>query len=229
MKKLFMTFALLVVFFLPGCSHGLKTDYDLYSSTPIIHRSPATIGIILDGKGQRYEELSTEFISNLNQSGAFQKIYYPYFKNTDKVDYEMTIFFNQQTKGYSGNFFVSWPGYYIFLPALHGFKYRHNLIFTAEIIDLETGRRTTLDLNDQIRIRHSDIDRTWIQAGWLWLWPVWDIAAIIGGANATSYDKSITKEAMDNYQRDYSKYITSKIIESIISIGGPINNPPIEN
>ena len=45
---------------LPGCSHSLKADYDFYARSPIIERSPATIGITVDGNGQKYEDLLSE-------------------------------------------------------------------------------------------------------------------------------------------------------------------------
>lgn len=202
---------------LSGCKYSLESRNDFSTGPQYTGNAVPRIGILrMDEGGPGEDKLQEAIVSALEKNA---KVIYPYDSDSDKVDYVLGIDLHLEKRGYSGNFFVSWPGYYVFLPALHGFKYRHAIRTGIAVEHVATGRKASIEKDNLVRIRQSDLNRTWIQAGWLWLWPIWDIAAIIGGGINTSYDESITGIAVEDYRRDYGNYIRYLVTKEMEAIG----------
>ena len=98
-----------------SCTHKVNIDNKYqYSASKVYLNKKPTIGISeSDSKNKEYVEA---VVKQLRKSNNFKLVYYPYYESHGKVDYIMNISVSPKYEGKTSNYFVSWPGFVLFLP-----------------------------------------------------------------------------------------------------------------
>lgn len=214
-KLLGTSFILFLLLQTLGCVHPMRIRHTIdkrFTAEPL----PIKLGIYPPGGDEFETELIDEIGQQARLSDRFADVRYP-ANGESGLDYSLEIEITIDKTGTFENFFITWPGYYIFTPAWHGFKY--NDVVKANVHVKKSSTRSSIGSfrqTENIRINHADLNRTWVQAGWLWLWPIWDLVAIPSGAVNTRYDRSITEEAISKYKTQMALQIlneSARVIE----------------
>lgn len=208
---------LAVVFLATGCAHTLEVkNIGLYKpmaiSTP---SSDIRVGLSAVTSGPEEERLVMAVANALKRDGF--KVTYPFFVNEGSlpsVDYAVKLTTSSQYKGSGWNFLINWPGFLIWTPAWHGYKYRVVYGFDADITDTTThSTLPRISSPVDLDIRHADIGRTWTEVSWL----EWSAIAFVGGLIFTRYDHDITPQVLDATETKIGDYVASKIAAVLIS------------
>ncbi|MGE5309093.1 MAG: hypothetical protein ACM3OC_08415 [Deltaproteobacteria bacterium] len=207
----------LCLVFISGCAHPLTME-NLGMYKPGFINSEYTnyaIGITAATNSPEEERMVMAIANNLKKDGF--RVFYPYYPNSSNkqsVDFIARITTSSQYKGSGINFWVNWPGFIIFAPALFGYSYTVKLDFDIDITDTRTGSPLPrISLPIELRIKHADINRTWTEVSWL----EFSVIAFIGGLCFMSYDNSVTPLMMDASENKLSDYIGSKIAGTVIA------------
>jgi len=203
---------LILALLLVGCSHTLEVkNLDKYNKTAfsISQTDRLNVGIVGSGGDGDCGRLTNAIATQLQKQA---NVTYPCKPGSDKdPEYlvEMKI-----TPAYEGSFWnwfpISFPGFLIFTPAWNGYGYDAKYDFDVTI--LKEG--TKIDSFKEpvvFDIRHADMDRTWVELGWLEV----GITAFIGGLFSMSYDPDVTPQLMEKIERPLGEYMAGKIMQSI--------------
>lgn len=225
MKLLRSAMALIVLtVFVTGCAHPL-TMKNINSYKPGFVNSEftnSTVGLNATTNTPEEERLIMAVANDLKKNGF--KVTYPYYSNqttNGSVDFFIKINTSSQFKGSGMNFFINWPGFLIWAPAIFGYSYTAKLDFDVDIID--NKHNTTLPrlaIPIELKIRHADINRTWTEISWL----EFSVIAFIGGLCFISYDHSVTPLVIDSAENKLGSYVGSKIASSLVSVNSSYTN-----
>lgn len=136
---------------------------------------------------------------------------YSYNRDYGKVDYRLDISAKPHYKGQTNNFFVNWPGFLIFAPAIWGYGYEANINTEISITKLKNNISESIDINAKYDFRHAAMNRTWTGIGWFEI----GITPFIAGLFFTQYDQTVTREFINKVSDDYGSFISRKVVKGI--------------
>ena len=216
MNKVFLFLMMFVCLIFMGCSHSMRitntADYFSPVSSPL--REPVKLGVTssndTDIQNSRYV---TSIVDALQRTGSFERIIYPFSQavHKEQADIIVDITVSPHYSGRGSNFFVNWPGFLIFAPAIWGYGYNAEIETRINITHLKDGRSQQLTIPIKYKFRQAEIDRTWTEIGWL----EWGVIPLIGGIVFTSYDTDVTDEFISKVSPNYGPYIAKKILEAM--------------
>lgn len=124
------------------------------------------------------------------------------------------ILVDSDYSGSGSNFFVSWPGYLVFAPALLGYKYhaRYEIkVDMATAAGQPLTRLKTIPLH--MEVRHSRYGRTaGAEMGWI---PVYFWLPVINGFHCMSYDADVTTEIRTAVFPRIADYVAAEIAKGL--------------
>jgi len=199
-----------------GCHHPLEIqNADKYFSPPAPPLTkPLKLGIsshnVTDPVNSKYVGAVVEA---LQRSGSFERVIYPFNQATHQGQADKLINISVQARydGSSTNFWINWPGFLIFAPAIWGYKYTAEIDTQVSITDMATNASNQIGIPTQYIFRHADMGRTWTEVSWLEV----SIIALIGGIVFTGYDHDVTPEFIKTVSPAYGAYVSSRIIAAL--------------
>lgn len=124
------------------------------------------------------------------------------------------ILVDSDYSGSGSNFFVSWPGYLVFAPALLGYKYhaRYEIkVDMAPAAGKPLTRLKTIPLH--LEVRHSRYGRTaGAEMGWI---PIYFWLPVINGFCCMSYDADVTTEIRTAAFPRIADYVAAEIVKGL--------------
>lgn len=211
-----VVFLLCALVSVSACSHDLQiTNLDEYYSPPASPlRYQRAVGVVQaqvgDSSSGRYVDA---IVSSLQRSGNFSRVIYPYSSasHQDLVDTVVGIDVRTKYSGRGSNFFVNFPGFLIFAPAIWGYGYSADIATDVSVTTLEDGGSSQRLIPAHFDFRQAEIDRTWTEIGWL----EFGIIPLIGGIVFMEYDPDVTSEFITRVSPYYGPYIATSIIALI--------------
>jgi hypothetical protein len=214
MRRLLSTGLLAAALAATGCSHAMHItnlhEYQLMPTAPL--QPPRNAGVtstnLSDPMTRGYVDAIVE---NLRRDGSFDRVVYPCDDPArPDLDVLLDVSVLPQYSGKGSNFFVNWPGFLIFAPAMMGYGYEAALD-TSVNIRTRGGPSQTLAIPMRYTFRQAEIDRTWTEIGWLEV----GIIPLIGGMAVTSYDTDLTPEFVVKVGPSYGAFVAQRIRESL--------------
>jgi hypothetical protein len=185
------------------------TNLDEFKLTPTIApRQAIKVGVtssqISDPNNSKYV---SSVVEALQRNSGIERVIYPYnaAQHKDLTDAVVDLEVHPYYDGKGSNFFVNFPGFLIFAPAIWGYGYTADLN-TEAVVTFKSGNSQKLSIPAKYEFRQAEIDRTWTEIGWLEV----GIIPLIGGIVFTSYDEDITGEFIRNVSPSYGSYIAGK-------------------
>lgn len=118
--------------------------------------------------------------------------------------------------GYHGkvsNFFVSWPGFLIFMPAWRGYRYVIDYNFDLQIKAVSGATIGTLHEPCRLEVRHADFGRTWAAGcGWFFFAT---LPAAANGFYVITCDKDVTPLLYDSVCPSVANFLAAKVVQCI--------------
>ena len=217
-KKILSFFVLLFLLVTLSCSHNLEIiNLGTYKNKNLnMLDKNVTIGIIPSTNNPYVNKLFKGIATELVKYSA--NVCLPYsVENSMPIDVKANIDIRLDVKGSSRNFWINWPGFIIFTPLWHGYKYRNKYnidVLLSRAADNQKIDSFSIPVN--LEIRHSDSNRTWIEVSFL----DWSITAFISGFVFIQYDKNVTELVIDEIQMPIGNYIAQKIVSRINNYDG---------
>jgi hypothetical protein len=215
-KSVTLSMALFVTVLI-GCSSPLHiTNEDQYFSPPTPPlKEPMKLGITStsDAHIQNSKYVSA-IVDALQRSGNFEKVIHPFNESIhrDQVDAIVDITINPHYSGDGSNFFVSWPGFLIWAPAIWGYGYNAEIETAVNITRLKDGSQQ-IAVPTKYTFREAEMDRTWAaEMGWF----LWSATALINGIFVTQYDTDVTDEFITKVSSSYGPYVAKKIEAALL-------------
>ena len=210
---------------LSGCTHSLEITNldDYYTTPPVALRKQQAVGITAgsttDVPRGRYV---SAIVDALQRSGNFERIIYPYSPEVhqDLVQGVLDINVQPAYAGSGSNFFINFPGFLIFAPAIWGYEYHADIATTVKLTHRMSGQTRDLSVPTKYTFRQAEIDRTWTELGWLEV----GITPFIGGFFFMEYDPDVTSEFIVKVSPTYGAYVAGKIIPAIAEL--QVQAPP---
>jgi hypothetical protein len=215
MKKCIMFLAVLGSLLFIGCSHPMHiTNSDDYFTPPSAQsKKPVRLGVTSSSMNHpQNSKYVTAIVDALQKSSSIERVIYPYNSSAhqDMVDAVVDISIKTRYDGKGSNFFVNWPGFLIFAPAIWGYGYSAEIETQANIASVKDGKSQQITIPTRYEFRQADMSRTWTEVGWLEV----GIIPLIGGIVFTGYDNDITDEFIKNVAPGYGPYVAKKIVET---------------
>lgn len=216
MKKLLTL--IIMTFMAIGCSHSLEITNlnENFAVPPTPPEKTASVGVV---SGQMDDPVNDGYIfsvvSALRRSGNFERIIYPYKHAThrQKVSSIVHLTVLPEYEGAGSNFFINFPGFLIFAPAIWGYGYEAEIVTMADISFPSLSKSKHVEISPVYTFRQAEIDRTWTEIGWFEV----GVIPLIGGIVFTQYDPDVTEPFISEVKSNYGDYVASKITEKIYS------------
>lgn len=201
------------LFFIAGCSHGLRiTNMDEYFNHPTAFlKTPLKIGVTSGADGHiQNSRYITAIVDAIQRNGNIEKVIHPFSAavHQDAVDVVVDISVNPRYSGRGSNFFVNWPGFLIWAPAIWGYGYVAEIDTVVNINRLKEGASQQVTIPTKYYFRQAEMDRTWTEIGWLEV----SLIPLIGGIVFTQYDPDVTDEFISKVSPNYGPFVANKII-----------------
>ncbi|MBI3593967.1 MAG: hypothetical protein HY200_03350 [Nitrospirae bacterium] len=218
--KLF-SLSLLLAIGTTACSHALHiTNLDSYDTPPLV---PAADSIRIGVKSQDLvHKDNSRYIVAIVQSlqdqsgGMIKHVTFPFDPSVQEgqVDLLLDISIFPKYSGRKSNFFINWPGFLIWAPAIWGYGYQAEIQTHVNIQDLRTKNTKEMTISTSFSFRESEMDRTWTEIGWLEV----SLIPFFSGFYFTQYDPDVTKDFITKVSPTYGFFVTKKIIEAITEV-----------
>jgi hypothetical protein len=215
MKRTVSFFMIFVGILLTGCTHQLhitnSAEYFAPPATPT--RQAIKLGVtsssISDPQNSKY---ISAIVDALQKNSSIERVIYPYNQaaNKDMTDAVVDISVNARYDGDGSNFFVNFPGWLIFAPAIWGYGYSAQIETLATVTSEKDGQSRQITIPITYHFRQAAMNRTWTEVSWFEV----GIIALVGGAVFTSYDTSVTDEFIQNASPNYGPYVAKKIVST---------------
>lgn len=194
-----------------GCTHNMRiTNVDDYFTPPAaVPKQTVKVGVTSSNMGQpQNSRYVSAIVDALQRNSAIERVIYPYTtaNNKDQADAVIDISVHPRYDGKGSNFFVNWPGFLIFAPAIWGYGYTADINTEATVTNIKSGKSQQLSIPAHYEFRQAEIDRTWTEVGWFEV----GIIPLIGGIAFTGYDDDLTPEFIKNVAPSYGPYIATK-------------------
>jgi hypothetical protein len=214
-------FYLLLTVLITNCSHALHiTNLDSFYTPPAVaSRDTIKIGVM---SGNSAHKDDSRYVMAIVQSlqiqtgGMIERVIYPYnpVVHEGQVDMLLDISILPKYSGKGSNFFVNWPGFLIWAPAIWGYGYQADIQTNINIQDLKSKNAKQITVPTTFTFREAEIDRTWTELGWLEV----SLIPFFGGFYMTQYDADVTEDFITKVTPTYGPFVTNKIIEAISEV-----------
>ncbi len=215
MKRTVLLFVIFAGLLFAGCSHSMHiTNTNDYFAPPVA-ASPQAIKLgvtsssIGDPQNSRY---ISAVVDALQRNSSIELVIYPYNQATHKgkVDAVVDISVNPRYSGSGSNFFVNFPGFLIFAPAIWGYGYNADIDTQAMVTSQKDGQSRQIAIPMSYHFRQAGMNRTWTEVSWFEV----GVIALVGGVVFTGYDTNVTGEFIQNVSPSYGPYVAKKIVET---------------
>lgn len=215
MKKYLTLIAILIA---TSCSHKLEiTNFHenrIIPSAPLA-KNNKIIGISSENQSFENQQYMKAIVTALRNSNTFDQVIYPYSASSSKnVDYVVNVSVSPNYSGKTSNFFVNWPGFLVFTPAILGYGYNAKINTDLSVSNSKTKKAQNSTISNNYNFRHAEMDRTWTEIGWLEV----SIIPFIGGFFFTQYDPDATEEFLVKVSENYGSGVANGIIEAIRAV-----------
>ncbi len=208
-----VVFVLVLATFTTGCTHKMEiTNLDNYQVRPATpSRTAHAIGITTanatDPRNERYVSCIVEA---LQKNGNLSRVIYPYNRSmhAELVDSVVDIAVNPSYGGRGSNFFVNFPGFLIFAPAIWGYGYTADIRTDFSVATPTGDLVSQQSVTTRYEFRQADVGRTWTEVSWFEV----GIIALVGGVAFTGYDTGVTNEFISTVSPNYGSFIAQKIV-----------------
>lgn len=212
-KLLVLPFAL---FALTGCTHSLRiTNLGDYFAPPVSSPEESLRIGITSGSDSHIQNSRyvSSIVDALQRNGSIEKVIYPYNAAVQnaRVDVLLDISVNPKYSGRGSNFFVNWPGFLIWAPAIWGYGYNAEIETRVNINRQNKNQSQQIIVMNRYKFRQAEFDRTWTEIGWLEV----SIIPFIGGIAFIQYDPDVTDEFITKVYSYYGPYVASKILAAL--------------
>ena len=198
-----------------GCSHNMRiTNLDENFTPPsAVPKQTVRVGVTSSSMSHpQNSKYVNAIVDALQRNSGVERVIYPYSPaNKDQADAVVDISVNARYDGKGSNFFVNWPGFLIFAPAIWGYGYTADIETQALITNLKTGTSQQLSMPLQYQFRQAEFDRTWTGIGWLEV----GIIPLIGGLAFTGYDDDVTPEFIRTVTPSYGPFVANKTAKAV--------------
>ncbi len=218
MNRRYLFSMMFVGFLIVGCAHSLEiTNADDYFPPPSPPpKESVRLGITSnsDSHAQNSRYVGA-IVDALQRTGNFGKVIYPYSQaiHQDQVDTVVDITVNPRYSGRGSNFFVNWPGFLIWAPAIWGYGYIAEIETAVTITRLKEGSQQVA-VPAKYKFRQAEMDRTWSAEVGGWVLP-YTAVAFLGGIFVTQYDADVTGEFITKVLPSYGPYVAKKIMAAL--------------
>lgn len=211
--------ALCATLFCTGCSHNMRiTNVDDFFVPPsAVPKQPVKIGVTSSNINQtQNSKYIAAVVDALQKNGGVERVIYPYSAADHKglADAVIDLSVKPRYDGKGSNFWVNWPGFLIFAPAVWGYGYTAEIETHAAITNLKSGASKEISIPVKYEFRHADIDRTWTELGWFEV----GIIPLVGGMVFTGYDEDVTGEFIRNVGPSYGPYVAAKAASAVYQV-----------
>lgn len=199
-----------------GCSHNMRiTNLDDNFTTPsAVPKQTVRVGVTSSSMSHpQTSKYVNAIVEALQRNSGVERVIYPYSHSNNKgqADAVVDISVNTRYDGKGSNFFVNWPGFLIFAPAIWGYGYTADIETQAFIDNLKTGSSQQLSMPLRYEFRQAEFDRTWTGIGWFEV----GIIPLIGGLAFTGYDDDVTPEFIRTVTPSYGSFVAQKTANAI--------------
>lgn len=209
--------ALLSFLLMTACSHNLRvTNLDEYFTAPAPPKKQTyRVGVISNSDGHvQNSRYVAAIVDALRTDPSIEKVSYPYSITMDEnnIDLLLEIFVNPKYSGRTSNFFVNWPGFLIWAPAIWGYGYNAEIDTVVTITRMKDRHSQQISVPTKYDFRHADSGRTWTEIGWLEV----SLIPFFGGFYMTQYDTDATDDFIRNVSPNYGQYVTRKVLAAYV-------------
>ena len=215
MKRFLVLLMVILGMLAAGCSHQLTITNlnEHYSTPPAPPQEPVSVGLV---SGQMSDPVNNKYVyaivTAMRNSGNFDRVIYPYsHAEHSGVASVVHLSVLPSYDGMGSNFFVNFPGFLIFAPAIWGYGYEADIDTMADISYPGANTTKHLEIPTRYDFRQAEIDRTWTEVGWLEV----GIIPFIGGFVFTQYDPDVTRPFISEVSSNYGYYVGSKITRAV--------------
>ncbi len=214
--RMFILFSVFtVLFLLSGCTHAMRiTNADKFTLSPAAPLTkPVKLGITSasDAHPQNKRYVAA-IIEALQKNGSISQVLYPYKRSeNDTVDAVADITVNPKYSGVGSNFFVNFPGFLIFAPAIWGYGYQADIDTQVLLVNAKDSSQQQISIPCSYEFRQADMNRTWTELGWLEI----GIIPLVGGIVFTGYDENVTEQFITKVSPSYGPFVATKIVSAI--------------
>lgn len=173
------------------------------------------IGISSEDQSYQNQQYIKSIVSALRTSNTFDQVIYPYNTSVSKkADYIINITVSPHYSGKISNFFVNWPGFLVFTPAIIGYGYNAQINTDLSISNSKNKKSQISKVTNNYNFRHAEMDRTWTEIGWFEV----SLIPFIGGFFFTQYDPDATEEFLVKVSDNYGAGVARSIVEGIRAV-----------
>jgi hypothetical protein len=213
MVILFSVFTVLLL--LSGCTHAMRiTNADKFTPSPTAPLTkPVKLGVTSasDAHPQNKRYVAA-IIEALQKNGSVSQVLYPYKRTeNDPVDAVADITVNPKYSGVGSNFFVNFPGFLIFAPAIWGYGYQADIDTQVFLVNSKDSSQQQISIPCSYEFRQADMNRTWTEMGWFEV----GIIPLVGGIVFTGYDEKVTEQFITKVSPSYGPFVAIKIVSAI--------------
>jgi hypothetical protein len=215
MNRRYLFPMIFVGFLMAGCAHSLEItnlgDYFSPLSSPL--KQAIKLGITSNSDAHmQNSRYVTAITDGLQRTGSFERIIHPFNAavHEDQVDTVIDLSVNPHYSGRVSNFFVNFPGFLIWAPAIWGYGYVAE-IETVATIKKKDGTTQQVPIATKYYFREAEFDRTWTEISWFEVGAI----ALIGGIYDTQYDTDVTDEFITKVSPNYGAYVANKIVAAL--------------
>ena len=198
-----------------GCSHNMRiTNLDQNFTPPsAVPKQTVRVGVTSSNMSHpQNSKYVNAIVDALQKNSGVERVIYPYSPtNKDQADAVVDFSVKARYDGKSSNFFVNWPGFLIFAPAIWGYGYTADIETEALITNLKSGTSQQLSIPLQYEFRQAEFDRTWTGIGWLEV----GIIPLIGGFVFSGYDDDLTPEFIRSVSPSYGPFVATKTAKAV--------------
>lgn len=213
MRRIVITAAILCMAFgVGGCAHSLewrnRHEYNVTGSSDYT-KTGLKIRIVNNSAMREADVFAESLATAVSRRGGYV------IANDGGVTPDVIVEMNLKA-GYHGkvsNFFVSWPGFLIFMPAWRGYQYVIDYNFDLQIKAVSGAAIGTLHEPCRLEVRHADFGRTWAAGcGWFFLAT---LPAAVNGFYVITYDKDVTPLLCDSVCPAVANFLAAKVVQCI--------------
>lgn len=213
MKKLYLLSALSMLCFLFGCSHHLEINNLHKYQSSFLNSTPKdlTIGVSTSASDKDGRVLVTGMAAGLAKNSY--SVVYPYSPaDKNKVDIITDVKVHPKHTGSYLNFFINFPGFLVWAPAINGYQYYPAYDIDIDLISVANNNKIeTVNIPIKLDVNHADIGRTWTEISWFEC----GVIALISGVVFTSYDDDITPLVESEIKGPVGDYLAQMVIEKL--------------
>src|SRR5262245_60532211 len=203
--------AAFAAFALLACTHVLeisnKPPRAPFQSTPAT--KALTVGVVNAGDAE-HEGYVEGIARALQLQAEVARVVYPYVRGT-VVDVVANVNVTPEYGGSGRNFWINWPGFFVFAPAWNGYRYRANPRTKVQLSMSDGEQLEVLDWDHEYIFHQADMGRTWTEIGWL----EWGVTPLIAGFFFMNYDTDQTPHFITAVSDDYGKQVAGLIAQGL--------------